>query len=251
MGNPQCFNRYSYCLNNPLKYTDPSGHDVEINGISDKEIMDALNSGDYNKLSEYGNDPIRKAFGKVLAESPEVAMGLVDSVINFSYQKGDVQGEDNYGETSGDGTNSGEPVSQVTITIDINKITDGNDGDLAITFITAHETGHASVMATSGIAMFGTRYEESLCDRLAINITGKLGHHPFKSSQLNNRYEMAERCMTLNFSSVSISTDISNAYGQNFWGRLTGPIAYTKLRADPYENYAYRCGLSYLLSSTQ
>jgi RHS repeat-associated protein len=24
--NPQCFNRYSYCLNNPLKYTDPSGH---------------------------------------------------------------------------------------------------------------------------------------------------------------------------------------------------------------------------------
>jgi RHS repeat-associated protein len=24
--NPQCFNRYSYCLNNPLRYTDPSGH---------------------------------------------------------------------------------------------------------------------------------------------------------------------------------------------------------------------------------
>jgi RHS repeat-associated protein len=24
--NPQCFNRYSYCLNNPLKYTDPTGH---------------------------------------------------------------------------------------------------------------------------------------------------------------------------------------------------------------------------------
>jgi RHS repeat-associated protein len=27
--NPQCFNRYSYCLNNPLKYTDPSGFDAE------------------------------------------------------------------------------------------------------------------------------------------------------------------------------------------------------------------------------
>jgi RHS repeat-associated protein len=25
--NPQSFNRYSYCLNNPLKYIDPSGHD--------------------------------------------------------------------------------------------------------------------------------------------------------------------------------------------------------------------------------
>jgi hypothetical protein len=26
--NPQCLNRYSYCLNNPLKYTDPSGHEI-------------------------------------------------------------------------------------------------------------------------------------------------------------------------------------------------------------------------------
>ena len=25
--NPQAFNRYSYVLNNPLKYTDPSGQD--------------------------------------------------------------------------------------------------------------------------------------------------------------------------------------------------------------------------------
>ncbi len=28
--NPQSFNRYSYCLNNPLKYVDPNGHIVEI-----------------------------------------------------------------------------------------------------------------------------------------------------------------------------------------------------------------------------
>ena len=25
-GNPQALNRYSYMLNNPLKYVDPSGH---------------------------------------------------------------------------------------------------------------------------------------------------------------------------------------------------------------------------------
>ena len=30
MGNPQSYNRYSYCLNNPLKYTDPSGHIVFV-----------------------------------------------------------------------------------------------------------------------------------------------------------------------------------------------------------------------------
>jgi RHS repeat-associated protein len=29
MANPQSFNRYSYCMNNPLRYTDPSGHATE------------------------------------------------------------------------------------------------------------------------------------------------------------------------------------------------------------------------------
>jgi len=36
--NPQCFNRYSYCLNNPLKYIDPSGHVVEIGGWDVRDI---------------------------------------------------------------------------------------------------------------------------------------------------------------------------------------------------------------------
>ncbi len=32
LGNPQSFNRYSYVLNNPLRYTDPTGH-VECEGV--------------------------------------------------------------------------------------------------------------------------------------------------------------------------------------------------------------------------
>ncbi len=31
--NPQAFNRYSYCINNPLKYIDPSGRLVMVNGM--------------------------------------------------------------------------------------------------------------------------------------------------------------------------------------------------------------------------
>jgi RHS repeat-associated protein len=38
---PQCLNRYSYCLNNPLKYTDPSGHVNEIDGW-DVRVLDAI-----------------------------------------------------------------------------------------------------------------------------------------------------------------------------------------------------------------
>jgi RHS repeat-associated protein len=33
--NPQSFNRYSYCLNNPLKYIDPSGHIVAFSPSGD------------------------------------------------------------------------------------------------------------------------------------------------------------------------------------------------------------------------
>jgi RHS repeat-associated protein len=29
LGNPQTYNRYSYCLNNPLRFTDPTGHAAE------------------------------------------------------------------------------------------------------------------------------------------------------------------------------------------------------------------------------
>jgi RHS repeat-associated protein len=35
--NPQTLNRYSYCLNNPLKYIDPTGHDqiITTGGVND------------------------------------------------------------------------------------------------------------------------------------------------------------------------------------------------------------------------
>ncbi len=45
-GNSQSFNRYSYCLNNPLKYTDPSG---ELFGIDDLGI--ALAFAGYSAVS--------------------------------------------------------------------------------------------------------------------------------------------------------------------------------------------------------
>jgi len=46
--NPQAFNRYSYCLNNPLKYTDPLGHEVDIEGKDVKKIYQDTQEYDYN-----------------------------------------------------------------------------------------------------------------------------------------------------------------------------------------------------------
>ena len=43
-GNPQQFNRYAYALNNPLRYNDPTGHDVGCGGAPD-----ASHCSGYNK----------------------------------------------------------------------------------------------------------------------------------------------------------------------------------------------------------
>jgi hypothetical protein len=50
--NPQSFNRYSYCLNNPLKYTDPSGHVVGISGFDVRYFEDYITNPEY--LSIFG-----------------------------------------------------------------------------------------------------------------------------------------------------------------------------------------------------
>ncbi len=57
-GNTQSFNRYSYCLNNPLKYTDPSGWIAE-------------DRNGYQQLRHYGYEgspagPRPQGFGNTL-----------------------------------------------------------------------------------------------------------------------------------------------------------------------------------------
>ena len=39
LGNPQSYNRYSYVLNDPLKYTDPSGHEDVYTGASGRAML--------------------------------------------------------------------------------------------------------------------------------------------------------------------------------------------------------------------
>jgi RHS repeat-associated protein len=42
--NPQAWNRYSYTINNPLKYVDPSGHDFSVTNFQ-REIFDVGGGG--------------------------------------------------------------------------------------------------------------------------------------------------------------------------------------------------------------
>jgi len=86
MANPQCLNRYSYALNNPLKYIDPSGHEVVINGIDDKAIQQAISSGSYGQLGMFSLDPLRQAFNTLIYVAPLLADKLISTGTIFSYE---------------------------------------------------------------------------------------------------------------------------------------------------------------------
>jgi RHS repeat-associated protein len=47
--NPQSFNRYSYCLNNPLKYTDPSGQSYQLDEDYEQVLHDTYKEINYYK----------------------------------------------------------------------------------------------------------------------------------------------------------------------------------------------------------
>lgn len=55
-GNTQSYNRYSYCLNNPLKFTDPSGQFVHIIlGAAIGGLVNvALHAGQIHSLTDFG-----------------------------------------------------------------------------------------------------------------------------------------------------------------------------------------------------
>jgi len=55
--NPQSYNRYSYVLNNPLRYTDPSGHDED--DITDVPLGMTLGASHANARHTEGGDSAR------------------------------------------------------------------------------------------------------------------------------------------------------------------------------------------------
>ncbi|MBQ3635808.1 MAG: RHS repeat-associated core domain-containing protein, partial [Bacteroidales bacterium] len=91
--NPQNFNRYSYCLNNPLKYTDPSGYECEdLSGgesglamMEDKDfmfeahLMDLAMGGGGGGISfDWGNAK-SQAYGVYVLTDPRLLKDYLDS----------------------------------------------------------------------------------------------------------------------------------------------------------------------------
>jgi RHS repeat-associated protein len=92
LGNPQCLNRYSYCLNNPLKYTDPSGLSVKIAGI---DVEDPSNF-DVSIILQMNPEQQKEFFAAIQAwlearkNAPTDTQKLIDSNTTFTIKFADI-----------------------------------------------------------------------------------------------------------------------------------------------------------------
>ena len=70
--NPQNFNRYTYCLNNPLRYTDPTGM------FATEE--EARNYGDKYGGAEVGYSHLRGEWYKTLKSTLNIGVSIIGSI---------------------------------------------------------------------------------------------------------------------------------------------------------------------------
>lgn len=97
--NPQALNRYSYVLNNPMKWTDPSGHSIYLSHDDAEVVAQAFEDLAYNRTYE-GNSVVDAATdivtvvasnltgpaGAFLGEVANRLLGLKEKGINKLYE---------------------------------------------------------------------------------------------------------------------------------------------------------------------
>jgi RHS repeat-associated protein len=172
--NPQCLNRYSYCLNNPLKYTDPSGQVVVIAGVDVRDIEKAVKSGDYSKLCEIGQKTAGSgnlliAYGTLRGVEKEKCENLENSrnVFNIMWKNTGGSGETKFaGATIGP---DGE-IDSYDVKLP-NSVRNDPDGGAVLT---AHEFGHCSRYDKFGYYSEDSKYEEAVCMRFMAHVASEI-----------------------------------------------------------------------------
>ena len=104
-GNTQSYNRYSYCLNNPLRYTDPSGYKWHWKWINPlywfSEGMQAINDN---------TTGLRKEMSKL--NIPDFQVGMNVNQEGNVNSKGSIEGHEVFNTEKIDRSNAGSVVNK-------------------------------------------------------------------------------------------------------------------------------------------
>jgi RHS repeat-associated protein len=151
--NPQCLNRYTYCLNNPLKYNDPSGFSVTLS-----------------------NSAITAAFILLWETDPDAANQLINSSINFEFTIGSI---DSIAETKPVSLDQNRNVTGVLVTLSNNHFDLEKEGIKGLSYIMAHETVHCISYDLYKRVIFPTFYEEVIAMKYQYEFGQKIGYSPY------------------------------------------------------------------------
>jgi RHS repeat-associated protein len=173
--NPQAFNRYSYVLNNPLKYIDPSGHRVYINNVNVQNIYYFLQNPEYLFLisgSEVFEETVSSEvfqaydmFRNSSGKAGNIASTLENDPLVFNI---------NWGDTGGlpacfDPTDAGGDIT-------LNESILGPEGIKGIAWAISHEIGHG--VGRTIDKMPGTFWEEALVMQFQYQVGQTIGYDP-------------------------------------------------------------------------
>jgi RHS repeat-associated protein len=84
LNNPQSLNKYTYCLNNPLRYVDPDGHKVKLNNDNDRDRREVAGRLLFN-LAKNERQYFKVAYDKKTSEYSLALKGNVDRALGKNH----------------------------------------------------------------------------------------------------------------------------------------------------------------------
>ena len=197
--NPQTMNRYSYVLNNPLRYIDPDG-------LEEKDAWDQLTDAERKalegKLELKKDETSRQAFNRLVAADDETTTSAnIQSVENFIAQAG--------------GTKNSETWQQITA---ITKVTPGtSDLSEAVDDSSRRESSNIEIKVDDKNKFF-TALKNDPINKFTVNSLGDAvmkgvgaSWHPFDNARAQTAYRTDPQ--------LHYGNDLSNDknYGPNYF----------------------------------